>query len=775
MLGRRIVVLGRVGLLLAGASGFAVRAMGDDRAFREEVAPLLAKYCNGCHGAAKPKGGLDLTAFADEAAVVRAPKVWARVIEYVDGGDMPPEGKPKPSAEEAATITRWVEKALVASQCGGEGDPGRVTMRRLNRAEYNNTIRDLVGVAFQPAEDFPLDDVGYGFDNNGDVLALPPVLMERYLAAAERIAEQAIVLYDPGNGPVKRFEGAALADAGGVPDGASGRMLASEGEIGVKFDFPKGGDYLVRVRAFGEQAGPEPARMAIKADGKVLNKVDVPAIRSDPKTYEAKIKTRGGSKRLAVAFLNDYYKSDDPDPDQRDRNLVIESIEVQGPVESRPVPESHRSILFRRPKPGEDHAEVAREVIERFASRAYRRPATVDEVARLVPLVAMAERDGEPFARGIQLAVEAILVSPHFLFRVELDRQPGLSSALHGDEIASRLSYFLWSSLPDEELTKLARAGALQDPSTLEAQARRMLADPKAHALVENFAGQWLQTRNLERISPDPKLFPAFDADLRAAMRQETDLFFEAILREDRPIGDLLDADFTFVNERLAKHYGLDGVKGREFRRVALPDGRRGGILTQASVLTVTSNATRTSPVKRGKWVLEQILGTPPPPPPPGAGELSEEKGAILSGSLRQRMEQHRAKVECATCHARMDPLGFGLENFDAVGAWRDKDGEFPIDASGTLPSGQSFNGPKELRAILKAREKEFARSLATKLMTYALGRGLEFPDRCAVDKVVGALAGDGQKFSRLVVEVVKSDPFRKRRGAEPEKQGGTP
>ncbi len=763
----RVVVRCLIGLLvgISGSSSFG----GEESAFHEQVAPLLAKYCLGCHGVDKPKAGLNLSAFADDAAVVKAPKVWEKVLEAVEAGDMPPEGKPRPSSEESAKITRWVERTLAANHCGGEGDPGRVTMRRLNRAEYNNTIRDLVGVNFQPAEDFPLDDVGYGFDNIGDVLTLPPILMERYLSAAERIAEQAIVLFEPGNGSLKRWEGRDLAEAGGIDATPTGRMLASEGEIGVKFDFPKAGEYLFRAKVYGEQAGPEPVKMAFKTDAKTIQKVDVHATRNAPQVYEAKIRTRGGSKRLAVAFLNDYYKSDDPDPARRDRNLVVESIEVQGPVESRPIPESHRRILFRAPKSDDDRVDCAREILERFASRAYRRPATADEVARLVGLSERAWSDGEPFARGIQLAVEAVLVSPHFLFRVEQDYRPGITSALHDDEMASRLSYFLWSSLPDEELTKLARAGALQDPGTLETQARRLLKDPKAQALVENFASQWLQIRNLDRVSPDATLFPAFDAGLRKAMRRETDLFLEAVVREDRCILDFLDADFTFLDERLAKHYGIGGVKGDDFRRVTLPDGRRGGLLTQASILTITSNATRTSPVKRGKWILEQILGTPPPPPPPGVGELSEEKDAVLTGSLRTRMEQHRAKSECATCHARMDPLGFGMENFDAIGAWRDQDGAFPVDASGTLPSGQTFNGPEELRKILKGRDKEFARSLTSKLLTFALGRGLEFPDRCEVEKIVAASARDGYKFSRLVVEIVRSDPFRKRRATVPD------
>jgi len=331
-------------------------------------------------------------------------------------------------------------------------------------------------------------------------------------------------------------------------------------------------------------------------------------------------------------------------------------------------------------------------------------------------------------------------------------------------ELASRLSYFLWSSMPDEELTGLAVAGKLREGDNLETQVLRMLRDPKSRALVENFGDQWLQLRLLNTINPDAQRFPTFDDSLRRSMLEETRLFFESVLREDRSVLDFLDAKDTFLNERLARHYGISGVVGEQFRRVTLTDERRGGLLGQASILTVTSNPTRTSPVKRGKWILEQILGTPPPPPPPDVPELKEDQDVVLSGSLRQRMEQHRANPNCATCHGRMDPLGFGLENFDAIGAWRENDGKFPIDASGTLPTGQSFEGPKALRVILKVRQQEFVRCLTEKLLTFGLGRGLEYTDTCAIDRIVETMGEKDDKFSVLVLGIVRSDPFQKRR-----------
>jgi len=752
-----------------GAKGPA-RAVSYDR----DVRPLLAKYCNSCHGGEKPKADLNLAAMVDESAVMKNRKAWEQVIDYVEGHEMPPKGKPQPSQAEIEQLSGGVTALLAKLECGRTSYPGRVTIRRLNRAEYNNTIRDLVGVDFSPADDFPSDDVGYGFDNIGDVLTIPPILLEKYLAAAERIAERAIVAGPSALGPTKTFEVEDLsAQTAGQKYGDWARNLYTAGEIVVGYDFPRNGTYILRARAFGQQAGPDPARMAFKVDGKTLKSFDVKAVESGPVLYEDRVKLRGGPRRLAVAFTNDFYDERAPDPKKKDRNLVVDYIEIQGPLpdEGTALPETHRRIIFRKPTKPAERVDCALAIIERFATRAYRRPATSAEVGRLMKFVDLTQENGDSFERGIQLMVEAVLVSPQFLFRVELGGrkrrgEPAGAQPISEFELASRLSYFLWSSAPDDELFQLALSNKLREGDNLEKQVRRMLKDRRAKALVENFADQWLQVRNLKNVNPDKGRFPNFDEPLRAAMLKETELFFESIVREDRSVRDLLDANYTFVNERLAKHYGIPGVKGDQFHRVVLKDGTRGGILTQASILTITSNPTRTSPVKRGKWILEQVLGTPPPPPPPDVPELKDDQAVVTAGTLRQRMEQHRANPNCASCHARMDPLGFGFENFDAVGAWRDKDGNFPIDASGTLPSGQTFRGAKELKAVLKAREPEFVRCLAEKLLTYSIGRGLEYYDRCAVDRIVDATLRDKGKFSRLVLEVVQSDPFQKRRGS---------
>jgi hypothetical protein len=599
--------------------------------FAGNVVPFVNKYCVRCHSGRRPRGGISLDKYRDPASLTKDRKVWQEVLQNVRSQEMPPShARLKPSAAEIEQVTTFLAGELGRVECGSNQDPGRVTIRRLNRAEYNNTIRDLVGVKFRPAKDFPADDVGYGFDNIGDVLSLPTLLMEKYLAAADQVVK--------------------------------------------------------------------------------------------------------------VAFQS---------------------------------PEARKRILIARPQ-GKDRKPAARKILENLARRAFRRPVTSQELDRLVGLTALAEKNGDSFETGIQLALKAILISPHFLFRFELDREPHNPKAVHPIseyELATRLSYFLWSSMPDEELFRQARAGTLR--KNLQAQVRRILKDPKAHALAENFAGQWLQTRNLQTVNPNPGQFPTFTKELRADMLRETELFFEAVRTEDRSILDFIDADFTFLNARLARHYGIKGVRGDLFRRVKLTDGVRGGVLTQASILTVTSNPTRTSPVKRGKWILENILGTPPPPPPPDVPELKEDKAAVLSGSLRQRMDQHRKDPRCATCHQRMDPLGFGFENFDAVGSWRTKDGKFPIDPSGTLPGGKTFKGPAELKKILKARAGDFSRCLAEKMLTYALGRGLEFYDKCAVDAIVKRVARDKYRFTALVLAVCQSDPFQKRRGKQPPKRRG--
>lgn len=731
-----------------------------DARFQREVLPFVQKYCVGCHGVGTPQAGISLNGFRDAASVLKSRAVWEKVSRSVSAGYMPPQSAPQPTQNERDAVVRWIDGFLTQIDCKLQ-DPGRVTMRRLNREEYNNTIRDLFGVSIRPADEFPSDDVGYGFDNIGDVLSISPLLMEKYLRAAEKVAQAVIAAPETSLRSV-RLPVEKMTGDGSVQDG--GRLLYSNGEARLTHDFPEQGEYEIKVHAYAHQAGDEIARMAIRLDGREIKQFDVEAAEESPAAYAVRVQAGKGNRQIGVAFLNDYY-----DPKRGDRNLGLISIDVTGPLGGTTAATSFQKRMVPRGLTGAQREQALRKALTEFASRAYRRPATREDVDRLLRAVRLAEQEGESLERGIQLAIQAALVSPHFLFRVELDPEPNNPKAkryVNDYELATRLSYFLWSSMPDDTLFRLAAAKQLRKPEVLRAQALRMLKDPKAWALSENFASQWLTLRNLSTVSPDPALFPTFNAELRDAMKRETLLFFETIVREDRSVLDFIDARFTFVNEVLAKHYGIEGVTGNEFRRVTLDGKQRGGLLSHASILTVTSNPTRTSPVKRGKWVLEQMLGTPPPPAPPNVPQLADDsRRGPLTGTLRQRMEQHRKDPLCASCHTRMDAIGFGLENYDAVGRWRTRDGNSEIDASGTLPGGKSFRGPAELRGILKEQKELFVRNLAEKMLTYALGRGLESYDKCNVDTIAASVARSGYRFSALVTAVVMSEPFRMRRG----------
>ncbi len=739
--------------------------------FTNHVRTFLGKYCVDCHGEEK-KADVNFEVFKSQPRFYTDRTFWEKVVQAIESREMPPDKKPQPHEADRVSLVRYLNAELAKFDCTTPPTPGRVTLRRLNRVEYNNTIRDLIGIDFKPAENFPLDEVGYGFDNIGDVLSLPPMLMEKYLEAAEQIASKAIVTGDPATLLVTRVKSSEFRPSNdNVGENGEGVFaFGREGEAILNHTFAQSGRYTLRIRASGDQAGPDPARMAVKWMGRELVLLDVTVPQDQPRFYEVPLTVEKGTHELRFGYINNYVVTDHPDPKLRgDRNLYLQGLEVVGPLGTPAValPESHTRLIQRSPKAGEER-KLAAETLEKLASRAFRRPATASEVERLVRFVDIAKAENGGFEEGIQLALQAVLTSPHFLFRWELDpekRPPGVARMLSEYELASRLSYFIWCSMPDDTLFALAREGRLSAPEVLEGEIRRMLQDPRSRALAENFGGQWLQIRNFEA-APDPDTYPGFNTELRRAMVRETELFFDAIMREDRSIREFISADFTFLNERLARHYGVSGVQGEAFQRVRLePSTRRGGVLTHASILTLTSNPTRTSPVNRGKWIMEQILGSPPPPPPPNVPELESNPQATATASLRTRLEQHRAKAECATCHNKMDPLGFALENFDGIGAWREKDGVFPIDPSGVLPDGRSLNGPQELITILAADES-FVRAFTRKMFTFALGRGLEYYDKCAVDNAVAALKSNGHRFSVLVAEIIKSEPFRKRETA---------
>ncbi len=741
-----------------------------DRTFKDKVTPLITKYCGECHNSKAQKGALALDVYLSEAHARKDRKTWETVQQRIAMGDMPPKKSLQPTKEEKEFLLTWIENSLTKVDCSLGKDPGRVTVRRLNRTEYNNTIRDLCGVTVRPADDFPADDVGYGFDNIGDVLSVQPILLEKYLAAADRILDAALVPLDPVPPSKQIFRTQNIL---ATPRGAKTRedrpriRLTTEGSAYLeKFNFPATGEYAIRVRAYGESAANEQPKLSFRIDGKEAKVVPVDALADKPATYEARLRVEAGERRVAAAFAN---PSDAKET--KLRLLGIETIEIDGPIgrSEKPLPDSTKLIVTTLPENKADHANAARGTLTNFVRRAYRRPAKPEEIDRLMKLFALAESKGDSFDRAIRLPLKAVLVSPHFLFRIEDDpKDANTVRTLNDFEFATRLSYFLWASMPDEELFKAAERGELRKPDVLKAQIARMLKDPKASAsLVENFASQWLQLRTVKTLTPDVGTFKDWNDELRDSMIRESELFFEHIVKNDRPILEFLDADYTFLNGKLATHYGLDTVYGSRFREVKLPNNRRGGIVTQASVLTVTSNPTRTSPVKRGKWILENILGTPPPPPAPDVPELPPT--GQLKGTLRQQMEQHRANPSCATCHAKLDPLGFGLENFDGIGMWRETDNKQKIDATGVLPDGAKFDGPAELRKVLLAKSDQFRRCFAEKLLTYALGRGLEYYDKCVVDEIVVKLKSGNDKFSALVLAIAESDAFQKRKGKRSE------
>jgi len=737
--------------------------------FEKTVEPFLKANCLLCHNAKAKVGGLNLEQYPNAQAALKDREVWEKVLQKMRTGQMPPKGGPVPSPEQVAVVSRWFDVQFARLDRNMKPNLGRITARRLNRVEYNNSIRDLLGVDFKPAADFPADDSGYGFDNIGDVLSLSPVLMEKYLAAGEKIARKAIVADPPPKPTREKIEHVQVA-----------REESPARDLTGKHEFPVEGDYLLR----GAVAGRRDALIiTLWLDGKQLQTFPVHTEDDTPRIAELRVHVPAGEHELKATLVHDDSRADaPPDPDDpnekkekkkiKPRNPFVDRIEINGPYNphSWPLTASHKRIFICSHADAQHKPECARLIVGELARRAYREPVSEEQTAALVRFVEMAQQHGDSFEQGIRVALEAILVSPHFLFRIESDPNPNNPAASHrvdDFELASRLSYFLWSSMPDEQLFRLAGEHKLHKADVIAAQVHRMLLDSKSVALVDNFAGQWLELRNLDSVKPDPDRFPNFDEDLRKAMREETRLFFEAVIHEDRSILDFIDGKFTFLNERLAKHYGISGVAGPEFRRVALTGDERSGILTQASVLTVSSYPTRTSPVLRGKWILDNLLNDPPPPPPPGIPNLNET--AIgTTASLRQQLEQHRANPACASCHRRMDPLGFGLENYDAIGHWRAQDGKFNIDSAGTLPGGKSFATPAELKLILKGDRDVFARCLAEKMLTYALGRGLERYDRPAVNLMCRRLAAGDYRFSRLVLEIVRSLPFEMRHGEDP-------
>jgi hypothetical protein len=639
-------------------------------------------------------------------------------------------------------------------------DPGRVTIRRLNRAEYNNTIRDLFGDTTQPANTFPEDDYGYGFNNNSDVLSLSLIHMEQYHAAIEGIIERAL---DKGAPPATTVRHEAEVVTGSV-GGVSGEFwnLYSNGTISQVVTFPATGNYIVRARAYQTAGGPDAANMVLRV-GTASQNFAVANLSGNPGVFEFNTRIQAGAQEVVVEFTNDFYDPDVP----ADRNLYVDWFEVEGPTDAAGNPSPARAEIMTC-DPADNAQACAAEIIAGMGLRAWRRPLTEEEVTRLTGFLDVAAAEGDDFEVGIKLALRAMLMSPNFLFRPELDpdHENAEPRRLTDWEMASRLSYFIWSSTPDKTLLDLAAAGQLQDEEVLKAQVERMVADPKSEALINTFATQWLYMDAVLDASPNYETFPDFDPELRAAMREETRHFVKDLIDSNAPITTLLTADFTYVNERLARHYGIPGVTGEAFVKTEYGDESRRGIIGHAGLLTARSHPTMTSPVRRGEWILANLWCDEPPPPPPNVENIAQSPEDREGKTIRELFEQHSTDPICASCHRVMDPIGFGLEHYDGIGAWRETDSGKAIDASGVLPGDLAFNGPLELSQILASSPKLLECS-SEKMLTFALGRGMKRTDKPQIDALAEAASSDDFGFQDLITHIVLSDAFRMRRGGE--------
>jgi len=771
----------------------AAAAQSASPSARPQYGEALQRYCMTCHNTRLRTAGLSLDGLDPSNPSAHA-EVWEKVVRKLRSRTMPPMRSPRPDDATYDGIAGWLEASLDRA-ASAQPNPARPLLHRMNRAEYRNAVRDLLALDVDVSA-LPADDATSGFDNIADALGSSPLLLESYVTQARKIsrlalgsptipavttthqtAEDLTQDHHPRDLPLGTRGGMRVEEYFPVDAeydirvrlrrtaGGTVRGIIDEHQVELTLDglriglFTVGGKDSYRPTVVNEQNPAQTASRAFTADEQMHMRLPVPAGRH---TIIAAFvgKPPVLSEQATKPFLRSYV-SVNPQVGLPD----VDRIMVIGPFDAaRPADTPSRARIFScRPAAATEERACARSILSRLARLAYRRPLEPAELDVLLGFYDKERRQSD-FEGGIELALRYILTSPQFIFRLETEPAGlpvGGVYSISGLDLASRLSFFLWSSIPDEPLLTAATRGDLSNPAKLEQQVRRMLADPRASALVENFAGQWLYLRNLTGTRPDPPTFPDFDDNLRQSLRRETELFFSSVMQENRSVLDLLTADYTFLNERLARHYGVPGIYGDRFRRVQVTDDQRRGLLGQGSILTVTSYATRTSPVLRGKWILENLLGAPPPPPPPNVPDL-EKSGNAEDLSIRERMVKHRANPACAVCHARMDPYGFGLENFDAIGRWRASEGDGkPIDASDTLPDGTKFNGPSELRAAIVSHPEEFIKTFTRKLLTYAVGRGLEYYDEPAVRHVAGQAARDGYTFSSIVVGIVTSDPFR--------------
>lgn len=771
-------------------TGAAQQPSRDDR-LSTETRDFLSHSCFDCHDSQLPAARLDLKSLASQA-VEGNTDAWEKVVRKLRARQMPPEDAPHPTESAYIAVVSSLE-ATLDRIAAAHPRPGRTdTFRRLTRTEYQNVIRDLLAVEIDATAMLPSDEASHGFDNI-TVRDLSPTLVNRYISAAQTISRLAIggSQKSPG-GDTFRIRPDVTQDShvAGLPFGTRGGAV-------VPYHFPQDGEYEFQIRLARDRdehveglSGVHELELLLDLQNVASFKVRPPKSKSaSPDEYggpthesvdrhlRTRIKVTAGQHDVGVTFLKEPASllETSRQPLNVHFNMyrhprigpAVYQISIAGPFDATGPGESvsRRRIFVRQPATTDQEDDCATEIISGLLRRACRQP--IDDKDLAAPMAVYREaRMAGGFENAIEMAVSSVLVNPKFLFRIERDPpgiSPGTTYRISDIELASRLSFFLWSSIPDDELLQLAEEGRLSSPDVLEHQTRRMLADARSRSLVTNFAGQWLHLRNLDSTTPDARLYPDFDDNLRQSLRQETELFFESIMRDDRSVLDLLKTDYTFLNERLAKHYGIPHVYGSPFRRVELPpDSVRGGLLRQGSILTVTSYATRTSPVIRGKWILDNIIGTPPPPPPDDVPALKDNTVAA-NLSVRERLAQHRADPACASCHDVIDPVGFSLENFDAVGRWRDMEEGRPVDASGGLSGGVRFTGVSGLEQGLLDRPELFVGTMAEKLMTYAIGRGIEPSDAPAIRRIVREAKSNGFRFSSLILAVVNSQPFQMR------------
>ncbi len=732
--------------------------------------PMLQSYCYDCHSGPDAEAGLSLDQLENGHEFQHDRKQWIEVLRHLRAGSMPPVDMDQPTDEERQELIQWIADMLEQLDCSDRVNPGKATIQRLTRVQYQNTIKDLVGVKFDVNSLFPSDDLAYGFDNNGDVLSVTPVMFDKYLRAANEIARTAIPSAEDislATEPLK------LPEAVGTNNwGKSGRLIFRKASIELSHVVKQSGTHVAKFSVAGMQAGSEPVRMEIRLNDKIAKKVSVYSDKEGSEDYVVLFDANSDEEiKISVAFTNDYYNRELPKGEGKDRNLIVKAVRISGPVDLPKMASKslQQTLLSHMPTSDQwlhDRGwELAtRKGLSEFLPLAYRRPIDALEIDKAVRLIGASRAQGDSYQRSMQIALQAILSSPNFLHLGQTQQRSGPRERINDYELASRLSYFLWGTMPDQELFTVASQQELH--TQLDDQVVRMLKDRRSAHLSESFLGQWLEVRQLSEFRPDPKIFPEYDNRLRADLVKEIELLFAYLLMEDQSIFELLDAKFTFLNERLATHYGISGVEGDHFRRVKLPEyileQGRGGLLGMGSFLMITSNPDRTSPVLRGKYVLANLLGDEPPPPPPNVPALVSQSQEPDGLTLREELDLHRADPACAACHKQMDPIGYALEGFDTLGRVRTsyKNSGKSINVLATLEEGTELDGAQGLKSYLIANKQKFARTLTEKLLTFALGRGLEHYDECAVREILKQTEEKDYRFSALMLAVVNSKPF---------------